>query len=453
MAPVGQSIPPFEATVTRRMAGRERIPYPAAGSRAASRRSTTPPDTTAALAPALPALMATVDVRPPGVAAPFDPSTFDLAGFCAAVDRLKAEAHAAIGPADFTHLRRIEAYGRAATLVGYATAWIAPNPLTAFLLSLGQFTRWLLAHHILHRGYDRVPGIPARYTSRGFARGWRRYVDWFDWLLPEAWDFEHNTLHHYHTGEDGDPDVAERHLEFLRRLRIPVALKYVVIAAVACTWKIVYYAPNSLAVLESPGGRRAAHGSIARLTLGSVFDVRRAAVRRLWLECYAPYVGWHFVAVPLLFLPLGTTAALAVLVNKLLAEAITNAHAFLVIVPNHTADDLYRFRFHYRRKEEFYVTSVLGSANYRCGPECVDYLSIWLNYQIEHHLFPDLPMRQYCLVQPRVRDLCAAYGLPYRQEGVFRRFGRMLDVCVGKTSMRQLEAFPVSWGGQTATIC
>ena len=29
-------------------------------------------------------------------------------------------------------------------------------------------------------------------------------------------------------------------------------------------------------------------------------------------------------------------------------------------------------------------------------------MSIWLNYQIEHHLFPDLPMRQYGLIQPRV---------------------------------------------------
>ena len=101
----------------------------------------------------------------------------DLAGFSAAIDRLKAEAHANIGPADITHLKRIERYGRIATLLGYATAWITPNPLSAFLLSLGQFTRWLLAHHILHRGYDRVPGIPRRYTSQFFARGWRRYID------------------------------------------------------------------------------------------------------------------------------------------------------------------------------------------------------------------------------------------------------------------------------------
>lgn len=89
---------------------------------------------------------------------------------------------------------------------------------------------------------------------------------------------------------------------------------------------------------------------------------------------------------------------------------------------------------------------MLGSANYRCGPELVDYLSIWLNYQIEHHLVPDLPMRQYTLIQPRVKALCLEYRLPYRQESVFRRFGRLLDICVGKTTMRQLEAFPVAAG-------
>jgi fatty acid desaturase len=367
----------------------------------------------------------------------------DLAGFASAIDRLKAEAYANIGPADFRHLQRIERYGRLATLLGYATAWIIPNPLSAFLLSLGQFTRWLLAHHILHRGYDRVPGIPSRYTSKVFARGWRRYIDWFDWLLPNAWDHEHNTLHHYHTGEDGDPDVVERHLELLRSLRIPLFLKYGIVAIVACTWKIIYYAPNSLAMMHHDGGRRSKKLSVAVLSVGNVLDFRRPAVRELWLRCYASYATWHFVVVPLLFLPLGSAAAWAVLINKLLAEAITNAHAFFVIGPNHTADDLYRFRFHYRRKDEFYVTTVLGSANYRCGPELVDYLSIWLNYQIEHHLVPDLPMRQYCLIQPRVKEACLEFGLPYRQESVFRRFGRMLDICIGKTSMRQLEAFPI----------
>ena len=366
----------------------------------------------------------------------------NVAGFFADIERLKADAYRQIGPADFDHLRRIERYGRVAAILGHATAWTIPNPLTAFLLSLGQFTRWLLAHHITHRGYDRVPGIPPRYTSRVFARGWRRFVDWFDWLDPEAWDYEHNVLHHYHTGEDADPDVAERHLEFLRQMRAPLWCKYALIAVAACTWKIIYYAPNSLGVLDPVTRRRLHHSRVVAFTVGSVLDVRRATVRRLWLTCYLPYACWHFVVVPLMFLPLGMTAVWCVLGNKLLAEAITNAHAFLVIAPNHTADDLYRFSFHYHRKEEFYVTQVMGSANCRCGGELVDYMSMWLNYQIEHHLFPDLPMRQYVRIQPLVKEICERHGIPYRQEGIFRRFGRMLDVAVGRTTMRELQAFP-----------
>ena len=140
------------------------------------------------------------------------------------------------------------------------------------------------------------------------------------------------------------------------------------------------------------------------------------------------------------------TAVWCGLGNKLLAEAITNAHAFLVIAPSHTSDDLYRFSFHYHRKEEFYVTQVVGSANDHCGDDLTDCMSLWLNYQIEHHLIPDLPTRQYRLIQLRVKALCEKHGIPYRQESVFRRFGRMLDVAVGRTSMRELEAFPPGAG-------
>ena len=116
--------------------------------------------------------------------------------------------------------------GRAATALGLATCWIAPNPLSAAALSFGRSTRWLLMHHIGHRGYDKVPGVPARYTSKVFARGRRRFVDWADWMIPEAWIYEHNVLHHSHTGEDRDPDLIERNAETLRSSNLPMAARY-----------------------------------------------------------------------------------------------------------------------------------------------------------------------------------------------------------------------------------
>jgi len=369
-------------------------------------------------------------------------TAIDVEGFASEIEALRRETYAGLSEADFSHLKKVERRGRFASLLGYATAWIMPNPLSAICFSLGQCTRWLMAHHILHKGYDRVPGVPPRYTSKLFARGWRRFIDWFDWIHPTAWDHEHNTLHHYHTGEDADPDVTERYLEFLRQMKIPYFFKYAFIAVVSMTWKFTYYAPNTTSVLDPTFKKRLHSDHIGFITAKNVLDFRNKHVRSLWTKCYLPYGTFHFALIPLLFLPLGEWAFFSVLVNKVLGEILNNIHSFIVIAPNHTADDLYRFDFHYQGKEQFYVTQVMGSANYHCGTEFVDYMSIWLNYQIEHHLFPDLPMTKYREVQPKVKALCLKYGLPYVQESVWKRVGRLVDVCVGKRSMRNLEKFP-----------
>jgi len=168
-------------------------------------------------------------------AAALDIDTIDLQGFADAIKDLRTEIDASLGPDDLRHLRRIERWGRLATAVGLATAPIAPNPLSAAALALGRATRWLLMHHIGHRGYDKVPDVPKAYTARVFARGWRRLVHWADWMIPEAWIYEHNILHHQHTGERRDPDLIERNLEAIHRSRLPVWLRYVLLGALAAT--------------------------------------------------------------------------------------------------------------------------------------------------------------------------------------------------------------------------
>jgi len=44
-------------------------------------------------------------------------------------------------------------------------------------------------------------------------------------------------------------------------------------------------------------------------------------------------------------------------------------------------------------------------------------------------------MLAYRRVQPKVKALCAKYGVPYVQEGVFTRFRKMLAVAVGDRVM------------------
>ncbi|MGF1491158.1 MAG: fatty acid desaturase family protein [Microcoleaceae cyanobacterium] len=370
------------------------------------------------------------------------PNLSTLDDFVKDLEEIKKEAYASISSEDFYHLRRTEIYGHLAALLGYATAWIAPNPISIIGISLAQFTRWLLAHHILHKGYDKVPNIPDRYTSRHFARGMRRFIDWFDWLHPDAWDYEHNTLHHYYTGEDTDPDLVERNVQpMMASLPIPRWLKYVVVILLSLTWKYTYYAPSTISTLKPHSVKRLPVGQINFLSLQDCFSLGSAHARRLWLECYLPYAVVHFCLIPLLFWPLGWWAVISVLINKILAECLTNLHAYIVVLPNHTADDIYRFDFHYQGKGQFYITQILGSVNYDCGDELTDYLHLYLNYQIEHHLIPDLPMSGYRRIQPQVKALCERYGIPYRQQNVFLRVKKMLDICVGTTHMTRAATF------------
>ena len=72
-----------------------------------------------------------------------------------------------------------------------------------------------------------------KFNSRGFALGSavKRVADWCDWMLPEAWNLEHNRLHHYHLGELKDPDLVERNMAFLRQAPLPLQAKYMLVAA------------------------------------------------------------------------------------------------------------------------------------------------------------------------------------------------------------------------------
>jgi fatty acid desaturase len=77
--------------------------------------------------------------------------------------------------------------------------------------------------------------------------------------------------------------------------------------------------------------------------------------------------------------------------------------------------------------------------NYGTGSDLGDFLQGGLNYQIEHHLFPDLPLLKYRECQPHVKAICEKHGVPYVQEPVWRRAKKLIDIIVGRTSMRRCD--------------
>ena len=42
-----------------------------------------------------------------------------------------------------------------------------------------------------------------------------------------------------------------------------------------------------------------------------------------------------------------------------------------------------------------------------------DFVYLSLNYQIEHHLFPNCPRNKLKLMTPYVKELCHTHGLPF----------------------------------------
>ncbi|MDQ6997864.1 MAG: fatty acid desaturase [Mariprofundus sp.] len=351
------------------------------------------------------------------------------------LDQIHHDVIARMGEADFTHLKKMERWGRVCTLFGYTTAWIFPNPVSALLISQGSFTRWTqMTHPIVHKGYDKIDNIPNSYSSKTFARGWRRFIDWPDWITPDAWHQEHDILHHYNLGEKRDPDHLQHNMEWLRQSNIPMAIRFLIIILFTAVWKIAYYTPRTHKELRISQARQTGEPE-PKMVRGGSWSLFTKRGRALWLNSILPYVSFRFILLPLLFLPLGTPAVISVLLTSIMAEVFTNMHSFLVIVPNHAGDDVMMFEDRGKGKGEFYLRQILGSVNYPTGSDSNDFFYGWLNYQIEHHLWPDIPLNQYQYAQPRVVEVCKKHGIPYRQDSVFKRLLKAIDIMAGRSSM------------------
>ncbi len=354
---------------------------------------------------------------------------------------------------DFQHLLKLERWGRRFTFSGYglillitATEFFTGGlsayifwPLAivaALFISTGNVSRWAnTTHPILHGGYDKVPNIPERYTKKFFAKGARRYVDWLDWIKPQAWEYEHNIMHHYHLGEDDDPDNVERNLQWLIQSKTPMFLRYIIVYGFAGMWKFLYYAPNTLRILENKKNRDQQKLEVTDFQL----DPRTKNGLELWMEYYLPYIVIKFVLFPAFFLPFGLHAVFTAFIILLIAEFFANLHSFLVIVPNHSAEDIYMFSEPHKSTGEFYLRQIMGSVNYNTGSDWLDFLHGFLNYQIEHHLFPNMPLSYYQKMQPIVKDICKKHNLEYRQESVFKRIGMTIDLMVGKSKLLRVD--------------
>jgi linoleoyl-CoA desaturase len=97
------------------------------------------------------------------------------------------------------------------------------------------------------------------------------------------------------------------------------------------------------------------------------------------------------------------------------ANVVRNFWSNAIIFCGHFPDQTYSFsqeEVEDESKGGWYVRQLLGAANIE-GSAFFHVASGNLGYQVEHHLFPDMPSTRYGEIAPKVRDVCKRYGLPY----------------------------------------
>ena len=341
---------------------------------------------------------------------------------------------------DIKYIRNCEIAGRLCTIVGFATAWFIINPISILLIAIGQLARWGIGHHILHRAFDNIPGCPDRFKGSVFARGWRRLWDWNEWMLPAGFQHEHN-VHHVYTGGEQDPDVVEANVEFIRTCNKPRWVKYLMTLLIGLTWRLSYYAPGTFIQLrrKQKGLRATRYEFKSLMVFTDIFSPFSREGLLFWFYCLLPTLLTRFILFPAAFLFISRYAAINVLITVIGAELLCNLYTFILIASSHTGEDVYRFDTGSKGRPDFYRHQLLGTVNYKRGPIVRDFLQMWINYQIEHHIFPNLPPSKYRQCAVEVEAICKKHNVPYRTENLRYRMWDMVNIVVGNTSMQRVS--------------
>ena len=128
-----------------------------------------------------------------------------------------------------------------------------------------------------------------------------------------------------------------------------------------------------------------------------------------WIDLGASVL--HFgiwIGVPLLFWPLPAVLAFYLLRNILLGYAM-----YAILAPGHFPAEAQRTTKQARSDVDFYQAQAAGTVSFRTGV-IGRFLCSGLEYQVEHHLFPNISHVYYPQVSVAVQAFCAKQGLPYR---------------------------------------
>ena len=323
------------------------------------------------------------------------------------LDAIRRRVVADIGERDAGYIRKViraqrglEITGRALMFAGFfPPAWL--GGVTALSLSK-ILDNMEIGHNVMHGQYDWMQDPDL--TSKGF--------EWDTACPGDQWRHSHNYMHHTHTNIVGkDRDIGYGVLRMSEdQPWHPYYLGNPLYAALLASFFQYGVALHDL--------------ELERVTAGQAsLGEKRDMIRSIWGKVRQQTLK-DYVLFPVLTGP----SAPFTLAGNAAANLTRNVWAFTIIFCGHFPDGTQEFTEEETADEtrgQWYHRQLLGSANLT-GGKLFHVLSGNLSFQIEHHLFPDIPAHRYAEISVEVRQVCERYGIPYNSGPLHKQFGSVV---------------------------
>ncbi|MCG8519850.1 MAG: acyl-CoA desaturase [Pseudomonadales bacterium] len=343
------------------------------------------------------------------------------------LDAIRNEVLADLGERDAKYIRKVvrlhrtlEVGGRVLMPFGFI-----PPVFAAATLALGLskiIENMEIGHNVMHGQYDWM-NDPSLNSQT---------YEWDTVCTSDSWRRTHNYEHHTYTniiGKDRDYGYAVLRLSDDVKWHPGHLLQFInyILLTVLFQWGVGVHE------LESERIRR------REISLKSKLPFLRNFFRKGGRQAFKDYVFF-----PLLTFPV----APIVLAGNIGANLIRNLWSSTVIFCGHFTQDAETFTEEEcvgESKGHWYLRQLTGSSNFT-GGNWVHLLSGHLSYQIEHHVFPDIPAHRYREMSPRVQAVCEKHGIRYNTDTFARQYWTVLKR-IGRFSLpdrvrRRVEAQP-----------
>ena len=323
------------------------------------------------------------------------------------LDALRQRLVDDLGDSDVDYIRNVIRVQRALEVGGrgllFASilppAWLAGTTALALSKILDNME---IGHNVMHGQYDWT-NDPA-LSSKEF--------EWDTACPADQWRHSHNYMHHTYTNIVGkDRDIGYGVLRMTEEE--PWEPRWLGNPVYALALALFFQYGVAMHDLE-----------VERIGEGELeWRSRPNLLRGIWRKVRGQTLK-DYVLFPLLS---GPQAPLVLSANAT-ANLVRNVWAFTIIFCGHFPEGTAEFSQEETANEtrgEWYLRQMLGSANLT-GGKLFHILSGNLSFQIEHHLYPDIPAHRYAEIAEEVREICERYELPYNTGPLHTQFGSVV---------------------------